>query len=155
VVTGWGRRFGWVAAGWAVGFAALHFYWALGGGVGLAVSAGPDLADERPAWFVAGGLWGVGVLLVVAALVGVELARGRLRGARRVLVRIAGYLAGSILVVRAVSVELLLLGGPALDDTVGPAHRFWTLVLWNPWFAVGGIAFLVAGLGYRDVRAAV
>ena len=70
------RCAGWAAAVWAGVFAVLHFYWALGGGVGLAVSAGPDLAAERPAWFVAGGRWGVGVLCVAGAAVG-GVPRGR------------------------------------------------------------------------------
>jgi hypothetical protein len=122
--------------------------------VGLAVSAGPKLAGERPAWFVVGGLWGVGVLCAAGALVGLELARTRLNGSTRVLVRSAGYGAGLILVIRAASVELLLLTSPALSDTVGPAQKLWTLALWNPWFAVGGVAFLVASHGYETKRAA-
>lgn len=49
------RGWGLAACTWAVVFAALHFYWALGGDLGLAVSAGP-LAEERPLWFVVVGL---------------------------------------------------------------------------------------------------
>ncbi|GIE67137.1 DUF3995 domain-containing protein [Actinoplanes palleronii] len=143
-----GARFGWVAAAWAVAFAGLHFFWGLGGDLGLAVSAGPDLAAERPAWFVAGGLWGVGLLCLIGALVGRALARGR---AGRPI-RIAGYLAGLILLVRAATVEFLLLGGSTLNDTVGPDHRFWTLTVWNPWFALGGVSFLAASLAYRTRR---
>lgn len=44
------RRWGYVAAGWATLFAALHFFWALGGSAGLATSAGVELATERPDW---------------------------------------------------------------------------------------------------------
>ncbi|MYT32295.1 DUF3995 domain-containing protein [Streptomyces sp. SID8354] len=57
----WGRG----ACAWAVAFGVLHFYWALGGSWGLSVSAGP-LAEERPGWFVAVGLWGVGMLCAQA-----------------------------------------------------------------------------------------
>ncbi|OJF15210.1 hypothetical protein BG844_05760 [Couchioplanes caeruleus subsp. caeruleus] len=89
------------------------------------------------------------MLCVAGAIVGRELTRSRLRGFARVLARSAGWFAGLILLVRAASVEILLLVGPTLDDTVGPAHRFWTLVLWNPWFAVGGITFLVASYGHK------
>ena len=149
----WYRRCGWAATVWAGAFAVLHFYWALGGTVGLAVSAGPNLAAERPAWFVAGGLWGVGMLCVAGAAVARELTRSRLHGPTSVLVKGAGCVAGLILLVRATAVEILLLAGPTLNDTVGPAHRFWTLAWWNPWFAVGGITFLVASLGYKTKRA--
>jgi hypothetical protein len=145
--TTWKRRCGWVAAGWSVIFAAAHFFWALGGTVGLAVSAGPPLAAERPAWFVAGGLWGVGALCLVGAVIGHELGRRRLRGLPWFLVRAGGAAAGLILLARAITVETLLLAGSTLNNTVGPEHRFWTLVLWNPWFAAGGVAFLAAVLG--------
>ncbi|GGO33250.1 hypothetical protein GCM10012286_00570 [Streptomyces lasiicapitis] len=47
----WGR----LACLWAAAFAGVHFYWAVGGDVGLSVSAGP-LATERPLWFVVAGL---------------------------------------------------------------------------------------------------
>ncbi|MFK0026369.1 DUF3995 domain-containing protein [Streptomyces sp. NPDC090798] len=49
-------------------FAGSHFYWAVGGDVGLSVSAGRQLADARPLWFVLVGLWGVGSLCLVGAL---------------------------------------------------------------------------------------
>ncbi|MBV7696586.1 DUF3995 domain-containing protein [Streptomyces sp. TRM70350] len=56
-------------------FAGLHFFWALGGQVGLDVSSGERLVSERPAWFVAGGLWGVGLLCLVGAAVALGLRR--------------------------------------------------------------------------------
>ncbi|MFF1651731.1 DUF3995 domain-containing protein [Streptomyces sp. NPDC058240] len=64
---------------WAAAFAGLHFYWAVGGDVGLSISAGP-LATERPLWFVVAGLWGVGALCLLGALLAWLLARSRLRG---------------------------------------------------------------------------
>ena len=42
------RRWGDIAAAWALLFAALHLYWGLGGAWGLAESAGARLAAERP-----------------------------------------------------------------------------------------------------------
>ncbi|MEU4888522.1 MULTISPECIES: class I SAM-dependent methyltransferase [Streptomyces] len=50
-----------LAAGWATVFAGLPFFRALGREMGLDVSSGERLASERPAWFVAGGPWGVGL----------------------------------------------------------------------------------------------
>jgi hypothetical protein len=50
---------------------------------------------------------------------------------------------GALLLVRAVAIEVLLLAGsPAV--TVSPAERFWTIALWNPWFALGGLLYLAA-----------
>ncbi|MFD7657820.1 DUF3995 domain-containing protein [Actinosynnema sp. NPDC059797] len=145
-----GARCARLAAGWSVVFAAAHFFWALGGSTLLDVSAGPELAAERPAWFVAGGLWGVGVLCLVGAAVGWALSRPRRPGPLGKAVRLAGVAAGAVLLVRGLVVEALLLtGSGGLEDTVGPDQRWWTLLLWNPWFIAGGIAFTVAGAAYR------
>ncbi|MFF3276571.1 DUF3995 domain-containing protein [Streptomyces chrestomyceticus] len=78
----WGR----IACSWAAAFAGLHFYWAVGGVVGLRISAGP-LATERPLWFVVAGLWGVGALCLLGALLGWLLARPGLRGGPALPVR--------------------------------------------------------------------
>lgn len=102
-----------MAACWAGLLAVLHFYWALGGSVGLATSAGAELADERPAWIVAAGLWGVGVLLLAATGLTVALTGRRSTGGRRLLL-VGGAAVGSLLLVRAIGVEVLLLSG-ALD----------------------------------------
>jgi hypothetical protein len=142
-------RWGYVAAGWSAAFAVLHLFWALGGSAGLAESAGAQLARQRPAPFVVGGLYGVALALVVAAALGIALARNPLaRGHRWVVLLGAGVAA--VLLLRAVGVELLLLtaadyGGGAISG----AQRQWTLVLWNPWFLVGGIAFALAAAGSR------
>lgn len=125
--------------------AALHFFWALGGSAGLAASAGAQLAAERPTWFVVGGLWGVGGLLLIGAALVVALARGSLRGRLRRLFVFAGGAVGLLLLARGVGIEILLITG-AFDGNaaLGPGQTYWTLVLWNPWFVVGGIAFGLA-----------
>jgi len=136
----WGR----IACAWAVAFAALHFYWALGGSWGLSVSAGP-LAEERPAWFVAVGLWGVGMLCLVGGALGWLLARPRPRGLAGRVVKGLGWCACAVLLIRGIAVEVLLLtgtAGPEID--VSPRQRLWTLTLWNPWFLVGGLVFGLA-----------
>ncbi|MGK5627933.1 DUF3995 domain-containing protein [Streptomyces sp. URMC 123] len=136
----WGR----VACAWAVAFALLHFYWALGGDWGLSVSAGP-LAEERPTWFVAVGLWGVGALCLAGGALGWLLALPRPRGLAGRAVAALGWCVCAVLLVRGVAVELLLLsdtGGQGVD--IGPEQRFWTLVLWNPWFLTGGLLFGLA-----------
>ena len=134
-------RWGWFAAGWAAAFAVLHVFWALGGQAGLASSAGTELATERPGWFVAGGLWGVAVLLLVAAALGAALTRAH---GRRLLV-LGGAAVGLLLLLRGLGIEALLLAG-AYDGNaaMSNAQRHWSLVLWNPWFVLGGLAFLLA-----------
>lgn len=144
----WGR----IACTWAVAFAALHFYWALGGGWALSVSAGP-LAAERPGWFVVVGLWGVGMLCLVGGVLGWLLARPRPGGLGGRVIKALGWCACAVLLVRGIAVEVLLLtdtAGQGID--VSPQQRLWTLVLWNPWFLVGGLAFGVAARGFRGAK---
>ncbi|MFJ9406839.1 DUF3995 domain-containing protein [Streptomyces sp. NPDC101393] len=139
----WGRG----ACAWAVAFAGLHFSWALGGGWGLIVSAGP-LAEERPGWFVTVGLWGVGMLCLVGGALGWLLARRSPRGPAGRTIKALGRCACAVLLVRGIAVEVLLLtdaAGQGID--VSPEQRRWTLLLWNPWFLVGGLVF---GLAARE-----
>ncbi|MFH8683129.1 DUF3995 domain-containing protein [Streptomyces lydicus] len=134
------------ACGWAVAFAGLHFYWALGGAVGLSVSAGP-LATERPLWFVVAGLWGVGALCLLGALLAWLLARSGLRGVPALSARWLGWGVSALLLVRGIGIEVLLLAGATYPDTsVSAGQRAWTLALWNPWFIAGGLAFGLAAL---------
>lgn len=141
----WGR----LACGWALVFAALHVYWAVGGDAGLSVSAGP-LAAERPLWFVLAGLWGVGALCLLGALLARLLARPGLLGVPARLVRWLGWGVSALLLVRGIGLEVLLLTDAAdLDASVSAAQRAWTLALWNPWFIAGGLAFGLAALRSR------
>ncbi|MGW2631535.1 DUF3995 domain-containing protein [Streptomyces chattanoogensis] len=140
--TRWGR----IACLWAATFAGLHFYWALGGDVGLSISAGP-LATERPLWFVVAGLWGVGALCLLGTLLAWLLARPRLRGVPALLARWLGWGASALLLARGLGIEVLLLTHTTpLDTSVSVAQRAWTLALWNPWFIAGGLAFGLAAL---------
>ncbi|MEV6317044.1 DUF3995 domain-containing protein [Streptomyces sp. NPDC051776] len=149
------RRWGYVACAWGVAFAGLHLYWAVGGDVGLSVSAGPELATRRPAWFVMAGLWGGGALCVLGAALGWVLAREQPRNA---LVRRAvgglGWAVAAVLLLRAVTIEVLLLTDVThLSNAIEPDQRFWTLALWNPWFVTGGLSFALAALSLRRASA--
>jgi hypothetical protein len=130
----------------------LHFYWAVGGDVGLSVSAGP-LATERPLRFVGAGLWGVGALCLLGALLAWLLARSRLRGVPALLAGWLGWSVSAFLLVRGIGVKVLLLTDAThLDSSVSAAQRAWTLALWNPWFIAGGLAFGLATLRSRSRR---
>ncbi|MFG2399104.1 DUF3995 domain-containing protein [Streptomyces lydicus] len=142
-----------IACLWAAAFAGLHFYWAVGGEVGLSISAGP-LATTRPLWFVVAGLWGVGALCLLGALLAWLLARPRLRGVPALLARWLGWGVSALLLVRGIGIEVLLLTNATdLNTSVSVGQRAWTLALWNPWFIAGGLAFGLATL--RSHRHAV
>ncbi len=123
----------------------------MGGSVGLAQSAGTHLATQRPVSFIVFGLWGTALLLVAAAAIGVLLATGGLTGiAHRLLVAL-GMVTAAVLLIRGVLIEILLaVGAYDGNKALTAAQRHWTLVLWNPWFLAGGIAFgLAAASGWR------
>lgn len=141
------------AAAWAALFAALHLYWGLGGSVGLAESAGEELARQRPGWFVVFGLYGVAVLLIGASGLALLLGRGPRSGRWRWLLPLLGAGVTAVLVLRAVAVPLLIVsdagyGGGAITS----AQRTWALSVWNPWFLVGGALFGFAALAARRAR---
>lgn len=134
-------------------FAGLHCFWALGGEVGLDVSAGEELASERPAWFVAGGLWGVGLLCLVGAAVALGLRRRGVHGRRWRALRLLGQAICVLLLVRGVVVEVLLIAGVSTVGEVSAAQKFWTLAVWNPWFILGGALFGLASRGFGKAMA--
>ncbi|HEY3501871.1 MAG TPA: DUF3995 domain-containing protein [Actinocatenispora sp.] len=141
------------AIAWCGVFAAAHVFWGLGGDAGLASSAGAALARQRPLPFVLFGLWGVAVLLLAgAALVGWSTSATLPRRARALCAAsIVGV--GLLLLARAVLVELVLAANAGgVRDTVGPAEARWSLLLWNPWFALGAAFFLA--VGFRLARRA-
>ncbi|MHC5703500.1 DUF3995 domain-containing protein [Streptomyces tirandamycinicus] len=129
-------------------FAGLHFFWALGGEVGLDVSSGERLASERPTWFVAGGLWGVGVLCLIGAAVAIGLQRRGVLGRGWRALHWLGVAICVLLLARGLLVEVLLIAGVPAVGEISAAQRFWTLALWNPWFILGGCAFGLAARSF-------
>jgi Protein of unknown function (DUF3995) len=144
------------AVAWCCVFAAVHLFWAVGGSTGLASSAGTDLAARRPTAFVILGLWGVAgsLLLTAVGIVAVGTRRQDSRVARVGAWTVA--LAGSGLLVRGIAVEVLLaadIGG--IRAAVGPLQTRWSLILWNPWFVLGGALLLATATQIlRRARAA-
>ena len=143
---------GWFAFAWASLFAALHFYWALGGDAGLASAAGTELALTRPQWFVLVGLWGVGWLFVACAGLAIVLARCRLAGPARRLVAVAGWSVSVLLLLRGLGLEVLMLSGFYNNTALTSSQMHWSLVLWNPWFILGGVVFaMTTRTAHRNV----
>jgi diadenosine tetraphosphate (Ap4A) HIT family hydrolase len=132
----------WTAA-WCGVFAVVHVFWALGGSTGLASSAGADLAARRPAVFVIVGLWGVGLALLLAA-VGIAVVGTARTGSRTARIGVRSIrIVGLGLLVRGAGLELLVaadIGG--VRTAVGSLETRWSLILWNPWFVLGGALFV-------------
>jgi hypothetical protein len=83
----------------------LHLFWALGGSIGLASSAGRYLAGRRPASFVIFGLYGTALLLVIGiltiAVTQSPRAARRLRRAVTLLLAVVGV----VLVLRGLALR--------------------------------------------------
>lgn len=143
------RRAARAALALGLAHASVSAYWALGGTTGLDTVGGrlEDLARSRePA--VVTALWGVVVVKVVCASLGVVLLRAADRSGlhRRVLLAVTwsaaivltlyggAYVAGQALVAARV-----ITSGPDADWTAIYGH----LYLWDPWFLIWGLCLLL------------
>ena len=133
----WARWVAAAACACAFLFAALSFFWAAGGRTGLQPLEQPP-ASSRTVWLVVN--LAAGVLKIGGGLLALALVRtGEHRRLHRLLLA-AAWIGG---------VGLCLYGGLGLVSDVlhvagiinDPATRkwfFWYLVLWDPWFVLGG-----------------
>ncbi len=132
-------------------FACLHLFWALGGSIGLASSAGPDLAERRPTSFIILGLFGTALLLLIGiAIIAVAYSPRAPRRWRHAAVSLLAVI-GIGLAIRGAVLEVLLATNAAgLRASIGPLETHWSLALWNSWFAFGGAAILVTAIPARS-----
>lgn len=142
------------AAAWSFAFAALSFYWAAGGTVG-AETLGNEierLSEERDSGFVA-ELWVTAVLKVLGGLLALALAQPQQDLIPRRALGIAGWIAGGLITLYGAAnlVQHGLMEAGAVDtpDGLGSEAVTWHLALWDPWWLLGGILFLLAAREYR------
>jgi hypothetical protein len=135
---------------WCLIFAAVHVFWALGGEVGLASSAGARLAAQRPELFVVFGLWGVAAVLAGGALLA-GYASWFALGARALRVlRVLALVVAFGLMLRGALVECALaVNLYGVRQIVGPLETRWSLTVWNPWFVIGGGCFVALAFAVR------
>lgn len=146
------------AGAWALLFAALHAYWAAGGTAGAGTIGGgiEELAVARDPGFVA-LLWGTGAVFVAEALLALALVRPwggnfprwvLLGAAWAVGVGMAAYGALQLAVTGTVTV-LKVTGLLSIPGPVDWTGIRWHLMLWDPWWLLGGILFIVAAWSYQ------
>jgi len=137
-----------VAAAWALGFAALSAYWALGGAVaaGAVAQRLAEQAEAREPGFLA-LLWAAAAAKALLALLAFALRRP-LRRAARCRAVAAASIAGAALVLYGAGgfadFVLMASGARAVPAEVGEHAVAWYLVLWEPLWILGGTAFLLA-----------
>jgi hypothetical protein len=113
---------GYTACIWALVFAAISFYWAAGGTAGRD-TIGPALVQSwgrvLPRRALLSTAWGGGILM---ALYG---------GASWV------------------QEGLMVFGVIRIPAGLGHTAALWHVVLWDPWWLLGGILFIIAAWSYR------
>lgn len=134
---------GYAAFAWALLFAIVHLYWALGGTVGLP----PGLSvDMNPALFV---IDVVAVpLSVIGALLALSLVQPWGRRFPRRLLLACGWGVCALLIVHSVPT---LVGGTlamGLRDFNPSVLERWSLFVYEPWFFTGGILYGAAAWHY-------
>jgi hypothetical protein len=137
------------AAAWALAFAAVSFYWAAGGELGLE-TVGEQierdaLAREPDAIAL---VWVTGGLKVLGAALALALVRPRGPAIVRRAVGIAGWIVGIGLLVYAVAnfVQHGLMEAGAIEtpDSLGESAVTWHHVGWDPVWLLGGVLFTAA-----------
>ncbi|MDQ2831932.1 MAG: DUF3995 domain-containing protein [Chloroflexota bacterium] len=147
---------GYAACTWSFVFAALSFYWAAGGTAGsntLADSIKEGALARDPA--IVALAWGAGALKIVGGLLALTLiqAWGRLIWRWMLLMAAWGTAAllmlhgGLNLAVRAI----MAVGIIPTPASMHSAAAYWYLVLWDPWFVIGGILFGAAAWSFSHL----
>lgn len=145
---------GYAAAAWSFLFSLQSFYYAAGGTAGArtwppAIAAGVLARDPR--WIAL--MWGTGAVKVVAGLFALALVRPWGRAIPRRLRVAAACGAVAIMggyegVASLVQHALMLAGVIAIPTGLGRTAAWWHLLLWDPWWLIGGIVFwLASGIG--------
>jgi hypothetical protein len=135
------------AGGWAFLFAALSFYWALGGTAG-AETISPaivQLARAHVPWVMA-VLWISAILKVFSGFVALALIQPWGSRVPRWILLLLAWGAGTLLFGHGglfFAVGVLALSGTIPYSAPAPLLPWYTF-LWGPWWLLGGILFLLA-----------
>jgi hypothetical protein len=139
-------------------FAASSFYWAVGGTVGLE-TVGNELerrAEAREPGMVA-EVWAAAGLKILAGLLALALVRPWGRALPRRLLVIGSWATGSLLTLygaaNLIQHGLMEIGVAGVPDDLGETAVTWHLVLWDPFWLLGGLLFLAAARVYTRTSA--
>jgi len=138
------------ACAWALAFAVPTFYWAAGGAVGTeTIAADVDELGLSDPWVLAG----TGVVKVLGGVVALALVRSWGGAIPRRLLLGAAWSAAALLIVYAIAnfVDhgLMEAGVRNIPEALGSDAVRWHLLLWDPWWLLGGVLFAVAAWQYR------
>jgi hypothetical protein len=143
------------AAVWAFVFAVPSFVWAAGVKAGSeTIAADVEEAGIADPWLLAA----TGVLKLLAGLVALALVRPWGRAIPRRLLLVAAWGAAVVFCLYAVAnfVEhsLMEAGERSIPEDLGTDAVRWHLLLWDPWWLLGGILFALAAWEFTRSRRA-
>lgn len=139
------------ACAWSFVFAALSFYRALGGTF-LSNTRSPQILElSVEPWFVA-VVWLTELLKVLAGVLALSLVQRWVEAfpvwLRRTGVWSVGFVLALYSGANLGARGLMALGILRTPASMGSAATTWHLVLWDPWFLLGGVLFLAAAWRY-------
>ena len=148
------RWAGYAACAWALLFSGQSFYYAAGGTAGADTwtrAIAEPVAARDPTWIAL--LWATGAAKVLIGLLALALGRPRGGGIPRRPLLLAGWGAGALLALyggaNGVQHGLMVAGVIRIPEGLGRTAALWHLFLWDPYWLVGGILFVVAARRYR------
>jgi hypothetical protein len=150
IALGWA---GYAAAAWAFLFAATSFYWALGGRIGVEtigdVITTPALAGDPTILAI---VWITGALKVVTGVAALALVQPWGQRVPRWALLLAGCGASGLFLLygaaNLVQDALIVAGLIPTPAGLGMVAARWHLLLWDPWWLLGGSLFALATLAY-------
>ncbi len=139
----WSAWAAYSACGWAFMFAALSFFWAAGGRTGLHPLE-VEVAPGNPMWIALN--LGASILKALVGLIALALVRlwGR-RIPHKLLLAVAWVLGVGMSLYGGLGLvsDVLHVTG-VISDPANGKWFFWYLVLWDPWWLLGGILYVTA-----------
>jgi Protein of unknown function (DUF3995) len=147
------NRAAYAAAAWALVFAAMSFFWAAGGTLGLD-TLGNEIEREARARDpdTIAVVWVTGFLKVLGAVLALALVMPWGRRLPRRLLLIAAWAVGLGLLAYALAnfVQHGLMKAGAIDtpEALGSAATTWHLAFWDPFWLLGGVLFTLAARQY-------
>lgn len=146
-----GKSLIYTGIGWTMLFAAMSFYWAAGGMIGVESLGGAiyEKALERDPGFVP-VVWATGFIKLAGAVLLLLLLLRHERHAviRRLSARIC-TLAGILMFLYGLGnfITVALAGLNVLDFDLSDYAVKWRLIFWEPFWMVGGLLYFAAGRG--------